>query len=138
MKVQMIKKISDKIKLYFNTFLMDIGNYISKDVDIYLLTDKNTIVGNFIHDKKFKIIREIFIIPDHRGKGLCKIIMRFIIENIDCSELYMDVYKSNIVALNCYKNYVEIVGEIKPRDFKKIYKYEPNEKVYRYKFKSKF
>jgi len=54
--------------------------------------------------KKYAELRELIILPDHRGKGLGQRLLGFLLNYTDRRHLRMklDVWKSNKVAIHCY------------------------------------
>lgn len=99
-----LNRYTNKGKYYLLSLL---GIYYS---DYYILENNHTPVGCILIRKKMSLkypkaswIYDVFIMPEYRGKGYSKELMRLAFDKCTYPQVYLYVHKDNTTALRLYE-----------------------------------
>lgn len=111
---------------------------------VYMPLHIKKLMNLHFSEKTFEI-RNVFILPTFRGKGICKKMLikinEYVIKNNIARRLKLDVYDNNIPAIKCYKSVgFHLYKNQKAQkwlndNFKRIYGVRPKSKVLLYTIK---
>jgi len=136
LSIKQCKKINNKIKEYFESNLFDIDTVDLKNKKLFIVKHKDEIIGSFFINTKYDVLDTLFIVKDHRGKGYCAKILKYIKNYIKTNTfLYVDVASDNENAMKCYSKELKYVGIIQNELVNEIYGYVPKTQFVRYELK---
>ena len=109
--------------------IKELKEYINKEVNKYIeqyqiLEIDNKMIGDFLitNYEDRKLIDEIYIVNEYRNKKIGKNILLDILKSYK-KNIYLWVYKNNVIAINLYKNLnFNIIKETKTRYLMKLCK----------------
>lgn len=109
--------------------IKELKEYINKEVNKYIeqyqiLEIDNKMIGDFLitNYEDGKLIDEIYIVNEYRNKKIGKNILLDILKSYK-KNIYLWVYKNNVIAINLYKNLnFNIIKETKTRYLMKLCK----------------
>jgi hypothetical protein len=128
--IKQVEKLTLQIKNYFSVNLYNIET-CSPENKLYICYKSSNIIGSFFINKKYQVVKEIFIVEHERNKGYCKIILDYLKKHF--VNLYFDVYYNNIPANKCYSKYLSFDSYLPSNEFYLIYGYKPPVPIIRYR-----